>query len=315
MYQTLDFVGGCFGGIAGVVVGHPLDTIKVRLQIQGGRQSVVNGMHAMKLETVPKHAYRSTWHCLTSIVKSEGFFGLFKGLASPMAGQAFLNTILFGVEANLQRQFNIDSVFSHYMSGAAAGAVQCVVASPMELAKVRVQLQGQGESHRYYKTHSHAYKGSLRCIYKICIDEGIRGCYRGMNSTLIRDVPGFAVYFGLDKSVCNYFQSRHPQNELNWPEMIISGGIAGTLSWVVSHPTDVIKSRIQADGVKGTPLYRGTIDCIRKSIKAEGYRVFLKGITANLLRAFPVNAAIFTVHKCFVGYCYKHFEFKHRNEF
>ncbi|XP_002734584.1 mitochondrial basic amino acids transporter-like [Saccoglossus kowalevskii] len=302
MYKTLDFVGGCFGGIAGVVVGHPLDTIKVRLQTQSGRPPVVNGVRAMKLGAVPTHAYRSTWHCLTSIVKSEGFFGLYKGLASPIAGQAFLNTILFGVQANLQRQFNIDSVFSHYMSGAAAGAVQCVVASPVELAKVRVQLQGQGESHCYYKTRSHTYNGSINCIYKIYIDDGIKGCYRGMNSTLIRDVPGFAIYFGLDKSVCNYFQSRHPQNELNWLELIVSGGIAGTMTWVVTHPIDVIKTRIQADGVKGTPLYHGTIDCIRKSIKAEGYRVFLKGIKANLLRAFPVNATILTVKKCVVGY-------------
>lgn len=32
MENVADFVGGCVGGIASVAVGHPLDTIKVRMQ-------------------------------------------------------------------------------------------------------------------------------------------------------------------------------------------------------------------------------------------------------------------------------------------
>ncbi|XP_077861840.1 mitochondrial basic amino acids transporter-like [Saccoglossus kowalevskii] len=322
----LDFVGGCFGGIAGVVVGHPFDTVKVRLQTQNVQNnSVVSRLvtspspsspsglqrfpvHTVKPEVVAPHAYRSTWHCFASTVKEEGFFGLYKGLASPLAGLAFINAIIFGVQANTLRQFKDQTIVSHSIAGAAAGAVQCVVACPMELAKVRLQLQGKGESHHYYSTHKHAYKGSIQCIYKIYIKEGIKGCYRGLNSTLIRDIPGFTLYFAAYETFCTFFQSRHPKGEnLGLAELIIAGGLSGTCSWLLSHPIDVIKSRIQADAVEGTPLYRGTIDCLRKSIKAEGFRVFLNGLSANLLRSFPVNAATFTVYTYFMRYCNNHF--------
>ena len=41
--------------------------------------------------------------------------------------------------------------------------------------------------------------------------------------------------------------------------------------------------------------YSGYRDCIRKSIAVDGYKVFSKGLNATLLRAFPTNAATFTV--------------------
>uniref|UniRef100_A0AC34R4P9 Uncharacterized protein n=1 Tax=Panagrolaimus sp. JU765 TaxID=591449 RepID=A0AC34R4P9_9BILA len=56
---ALDFIAGCFGGAAGVLAGHPLDTVKVRLQTQTG-------------------VYRGPWHCFTSIIRKEHFKGLYK---------------------------------------------------------------------------------------------------------------------------------------------------------------------------------------------------------------------------------------------
>ena len=41
--------------------------------------------------------------------------------------------------------------------------------------------------------------------------------------------------------------------------------------------------------------YSGYSDCIQQSVAADGYRVFGQGLNATLLRAFPTNAATFTV--------------------
>ena len=74
-----------------------------------------------------------------------------------------------------------------------------------------------------------------------------------------------------------------------------AGGTAGVLSWMISYPLDVLKSRIQADNLTQRK-YSGIIDCYQKTICRDGQRALYVGITPALLRAFPSNGALFTVH-------------------
>lgn len=85
---------------------------------------------------------------------------------------------------------------------------------------------------------------------------------------------------------------------------LMAGGLAGTFSWLVSFPVDVVKSRLQVDGIDGKPKYNGAMDCMKKSYAAEGMSFFTRGLTSTLLRAFPMNAVCFLV----VSYVMKFFE-------
>src|SRR3989338_2500442 len=80
---AIDLLAGTTGGLFQLVVGHPLDTIKVRLQTQpidkSGRGLV----------------YRGVIDCVKKVWRHEGLLGFFKGMASPMLGVAGLNAILF----------------------------------------------------------------------------------------------------------------------------------------------------------------------------------------------------------------------------
>lgn len=76
---------------------------------------------------------------------------------------------------------------------------------------------------------------------------------------------------------------------------LMAGGFAGTFSWMISFPIDVVKSRLQADGIDGERKYKSTVDCIRKSFAAEGWGFFARGIGSTLMRAFPMNAVCFLV--------------------
>lgn len=75
----------------------------------------------------------------------------------------------------------------------------------------------------------------------------------------------------------------------------MAGGIAGTFSWLISFPIDVVKSRLQADGIGSVRAYNGVIDCIQKSYKSEGIHFLSRGLASTLLRAFPMNAVCFLV--------------------
>ncbi|XP_027015935.1 mitochondrial basic amino acids transporter isoform X1 [Tachysurus fulvidraco] len=279
--MALDFAAGCMGGAAGVLVGHPFDTVKVRLQVQN----------------VDKPLYRGTYHCFQSIVHQESIFGLYKGIGSPMMGLTFINAIVFGVQGNAMRMLGKDTPLNQFLAGAAAGAIQCVICCPMELAKTRMQLQGTGEK----KSSRKMYKNSLDCLVRIYKKEGIRGINRGMLTTIIRETPGFGVYF-LAYDVLTRSLGCEADDLYIIPKLLFAGGMSGIASWLSTYPVDVIKSRLQADGVGGEYKYNGIMDCVRQSWQREGWRVFSRGLTSTLLRAFPVNATTFATVTLFLMY-------------
>ncbi|XP_049613448.1 mitochondrial basic amino acids transporter isoform X1 [Syngnathus scovelli] len=268
----MDFVAGCIGGAAGVLVGHPFDTVKVRLQVQN----------------VKKPLYRGTFHCFQSIIRQESAFGLYKGIGSPMMGLTFINAIVFGVQGQAMRVLGQDTPTNQFLAGAAAGAIQCVICCPMELAKTRMQMQGSGEK----KSTRKVYKNSVDCLVRIYRREGVWGINRGMVTTFIRETPAFGFYF-LTYDVLTRQLGCEPEDRYMIPKLLFAGGMAGIASWLSTYPVDVIKSRLQADGVGGVNRYAGIADCVRQSVRKEGYMVFTRGLTSTLLRAFPVNAATF----------------------
>jgi solute carrier family 25 carnitine/acylcarnitine transporter 20/29 len=71
-----------------------------------------------------------------------------------------------------------------------------------------------------------------------------------------------------------------------------AGVMAGFGLWGSMFPIDTIKSKIQADSLS-KPEFKGTIDCVKRSLAIEGYAGMWRGVTAALWRAIPVNAAIF----------------------
>ncbi|XP_030070707.1 mitochondrial basic amino acids transporter-like isoform X1 [Microcaecilia unicolor] len=279
--MALDFLAGCAGGAAGVLVGHPFDTVKVRLQVQ----------------SVTKPLYRGTFHCFKSIIKQESALGLYKGIGSPMMGLTFINAVVFGVQGNTIRLLQNDTPLNQFLAGSAAGAIQCVICCPMELAKTRMQLQGTGE----YKSKSKTYKNSLDCLIKIHQKEGLRGINRGMVATFFRETPSFGFYF-LTYDYLTRYLGCEPDDSYVIPKLLLAGGTSGIVSWLSTYPMDVVKSRLQADGIGGVNQYSGILDCVRKSYEVEGWRVFSRGLTSTLLRAFPVNAATFATVTLFLMY-------------
>lgn len=260
--MALDFVAGCLGGCAGILVGYPLDTVKIHMQTQDHRN--------------PK--YRGTWHCFRTLLAKESVTGLYRGMSSPMAGVAAVNAIVFGVYGHTQKQLSEpDHLSAHFLAGASAGIAQTPVCSPIELAKTRLQLQSPT---------GNGYSGPMHCLVHIYRREGYRGLFKGLGITFLREAPSYGAYF------LTYEALTRSDEPVSTPRMLLAGGLAGTASWIISYPLDVIKSRIQAET---TGRYSGAIDCLRKSVRTEGYTCLYRGLNSTILRAFPTNAATFAV--------------------
>lgn len=201
-------------------------------------------------------------------------------MTSPIAGVAVVNAIVFGVYGYTQRNLSEpDRLSSCFLAGASAGLAQTPVSSPIELAKTRLQLQSTGQGN---------FQGPMQCLRNIYKQEGYRGVFKGLGITFLREGPSYGVYF-VTYEMLTKTSSKETISTLH---MLLAGGFAGTASWVISYPIDVIKSRIQAER---SNRYAGALDCLKKSVRAEGYSCLYRGLNSTILRAFPTNAATFAV--------------------
>ena len=232
--------------------------------------------------------------------------GLYKGVVSPIISAGGINAVVFGVHGQvmywLQGGKAKPQLLNTYIGGAIGGLVAAPITNTAELIKLRMQMQGIGEREYFIEYTGHEsspdahkyYKSSWDCCKKIYKNEGIRGLCRGIAPTIGRETPSFGAYFLTFDFCCR--QSANFYNidisEVGPFTLLIGGGLAGQACWLISFPFDVVKSRLQGDGVTGVE-YKGMMDCIRKTYHQDGIRGFYRGLLPTLVRAFPVNAATF----------------------
>ena len=63
-----------------------------------------------------------------------------------------------------------------------------------------------------------------------------------------------------------------------------AGGISGMLSWAITYPQDVIKSKIQADRFGTQATYKGYIHCYKLAVAKDGHAVLTRGMASSLIR-------------------------------
>ncbi|CAL9184627.1 unnamed protein product [Musa hybrid cultivar] len=293
-----EFVAGGIGGMAGVVSGHPLDTLRISLQ-----QPPAPSPAAAAAATATARRPVSAVGLLRSILATEGPAALYRGMGAPLASVAFQNAMVFQVYAIFSRAFDSKSMNespsyrSVALSGVGTGALQSLILSPVELVKIKLQLQMTGE-----KGYKRGGIGPISVAKEIVNKEGMKGVYRGLWITVLRDAPSHGVYFW----TYEYAREQiHPGCRKTCQEslgtMLVAGGLAGVVSWICCYPLDVVKSRLQAQSKpqagQPPPKYLGIVDCIRKSVQEEGVAVLFRGMGTAVARAFVVNGAIFSAYE------------------
>ncbi|XP_061758846.1 mitochondrial carnitine/acylcarnitine carrier protein isoform X2 [Nerophis ophidion] len=272
-----NFVAGGVGGACLLLAGHPLDTIKVRLQTQP------------KVSCAQYVVYTGTYDCFRKTVSKEGLLGLYKGMGAPLVGVAPMMAISFfgfGLGKQLQ-QTDSGHPLTHaqiFLSGCLAGVFTTVIVAPGERIKCLLQVQAGGGVSKY--------SGPLDCAVRLYKEQGIRSVYKGTVLTLIRDVPSNGLYFLTYEYLKNLLTPEGQSvSQLGAAYILLAGGVAGLLNWTIALPPDVLKSNFQTDG-----KYRGLADVLRTLLREEGPKALYKGFNAVFLRAFPANAA------CFLGF-------------
>ncbi|TFL04850.1 mitochondrial carrier [Pterulicium gracile] len=266
-----DLIAGSLGGAGQVIVGQPLDTIKTRAQI------------------APKGMFKGPLDILKQTARREGVLALYKGMASPLVGIAAVNSLLFAsysASKRLVSPYPTLSLKQTALAGAMAGAANSILASPVEMFKVR--MQGQ---------YGSATDQKLRTVFTDMIkDWGFRkGLMRGFWVTVAREIPAYAGFYTAFEFSKRKFSQAYGSQLPVWA-LLASGSTGGIAYWLACYPFDVVKSRVQLRPVPptGTPVQYIAHEL--KAIVAEsGVSGLFRGLSPSLLRSIPAAATTFTV--------------------
>lgn len=263
-----ELLAGSVGGAAQVIVGQPLDTVKTRAQI------------------APKGMFKGPMDILMQTLRKEGFFALYKGMASPLIGIAGVNSLLFasyGVSRRIISPFPL-SLKEIAAAGAMAGAANAILASPVEMFKVR--MQGQ---------YGAATDKRLRVIFSEMWNQwGFRkGIMRGYWITLAREIPAYAGFYTAFEFSKRKFTQSYGSDLPVWA-LLASGSTGGIAYWLSCYPLDVVKSRIQ---LRDTPPTGTPVQYIARELKSivteSGVKGLFRGLSPSLLRSIPAAASTF----------------------
>lgn len=80
------------------------------------------------------------------------------------------------------------------------------------------------------------------------------------------------------------------------PAKLVAGGVAGVIGTTLIFPLDMVKTRLQNSGVGGGTVYKGPVDCFKRTLAAEGFKGLYNGLRPNLLGVFPEKALKLSVN-------------------
>ncbi|XP_064991931.1 uncharacterized protein LOC135628896 isoform X1 [Musa acuminata AAA Group] len=253
-------------------VTHPLDVVKVRLQMQlAGQRGHLVGMGTI----------------FTQMIKNEGARSLYLGL-----GPALTRSLLYGgLRLGLYEPFKYvcehvvgsTNIFVKIASGAFSGAIATGVTNPTEVLKVRLQMNSSSQT------------GPFREMYKIVSDDGVRALWKGVGPAMARASCLTA------SQLATYDESK--QVLLKWTPLeegfhlhLISSCIAGTVGTLVTAPVDMIKTRLMLQQeARGVRNYRNAFHCAYQVVLTEGFGALYKGGSATFARLGPQTAITFIV--------------------
>lgn len=250
---------GLMYGMSSALLGHPIDTIKTKMQSQLA------------------YAKGGMIHTMTSIVRNEGFFALYKGLLPPLLGSSIFRSVQFGVYSAVYTKMGDFDYFRREIpmtggletrvifSGIVASTARSFIECPLEYIKVRKQV---GESWQF---------SSL---------------FQGFKVTWMRTMGLMITFFVLTDSL-----DRHATELVSQPVVgpFVRGAVCSTAGWTVVWPFETVKSQIQAGTPGPNTVWKRLVFVANTGGVGGLFRGFVPGCTRSLVAN---GASMVMFHQC-----------------
>ncbi|PVU98200.1 hypothetical protein BB561_000064 [Smittium simulii] len=300
---TVHLLAGGIAGFAEACTCHPLDTIKVRMQLSHKRSSL--GLARKMPKNLPKPISENFIQVGRKIVQKEGGLALYKGLGAVIMGIVPKMAIRFS-SFEYYKTFFVDSSGKNnmkgiFLAGLGAGVTEAlVVVTPTDVIKIRLQAQRHSMSD---PLDIPKYRNAAHAAYTIVREEGVGALYKGVSLTALRQATNQASNFTTYHLIKNYMLKLQKLEELPSYQHMIIGGISGAMGPLSNAPIDTIKTRIQkSPSVPGVDGFKRIVQVSKDIARNEGYAAFYKGITPRVLRVAPGQSVTFMVYEKVKGW-------------
>ncbi|XP_072231433.1 dicarboxylate carrier UCP2-like [Leuresthes tenuis] len=279
---AVKFFGAGLAACIADLITFPLDTAKVRLQIQGESHKI-EGSGAVK--------YRGVFGTITTMVRTEGARSLYNGLVAGLQRQMSFASVRIGLYDSMKQFYTRGSdnagIVARLMAGCTTGAMAVTFAQPTDVVKVRFQAQvrlTEGERR---------YTGTLDAYKTIARDEGVRGLWKGCMPNITRNVivncAELVTYDTIKELILKYGLMTD-----NLPCHFTAAFGAGFCTTIVASPVDVIKTRFMNSA---SGQYSSAINCALTMVRNEGATAFYKGFMPSFLRLGSWNIVMFVTYE------------------
>ena len=195
--------GGMLAEAIACIIYVPVDVLKERLQVS--------------------NTYRNSWHGLSEIVKHEGLSGLYKGYGATLASFGPFSAFYFlfyaksKVWAKQQQQPAVSSTTeteeqqlpfsSIVMCSASSGALASWLTSPLDMAKLRLQVQRQAASQATTAAAAPLEKQQtmVQILRHVMQKEGVKGLFRGAGARVLHFAPATTITMSAYESFRSFF--------------------------------------------------------------------------------------------------------------
>ncbi|XP_018417046.1 PREDICTED: mitochondrial thiamine pyrophosphate carrier [Nanorana parkeri] len=189
---AVHFLCGGLAACSATLTVQPLDTLRTRFAAQGE----------------PK-VYKTLRYAIVTMFKTEGFFTFYRGLCPTLLAVFPYAGLQFSSYNLLKKVWNASSPPSHdkrgnlknLLCGSGAGVISKTVTYPLDLIKKRLQIGGFEQARAAFG-EVRTYQGLRDCVYRIHLEEGLRGFFKGLSPSLLKAAVSTGLTFFCYEMFC-----------------------------------------------------------------------------------------------------------------
>jgi len=196
-------------------------------------------------------------------------------------------------QQNLQDRSPFWKAIRPFIIGGVSGSSATCCIQPIDMVKVRIQLQGEG-------TGGPVTTNPLKIASRIVAEDGVTGLYRGLSAAILRQMTYGLTRLGVFRSITN---SMTPEGgtaaDITFTQRLGASLCAGGIGALIGTPADAALVRMQADATLPLEQRRGytnAFNALFRMAKEEGLRGFFSGATPTIFRGLLINVGMLTTY-------------------
>ncbi|XP_005527703.1 peroxisomal membrane protein PMP34 isoform X1 [Parus major] len=283
-YESLvHAVSGAVGSMTAMTVFFPLDTARLRLQVDEKRKS------------------KTTPAVLLEIIKEEGLLAPYRGWFPVISSLCCSNFVYFYTFNSLKALWvkgQHSTTGKDLVLGVVAGVVNVLLTTPLWVVNTRLKLQGA--KFRNEDIVPTNYRGIIDAFHQIVRDEGVLALWNGTFPSLLlvfNPAIQFMFYEGFKRKLLK------KRVQLTSLDAFVIGAIAKAVATTLTYPLQTVQSILRFGRHRLNPenrtlgSLRNVLYLLQQRVRRFGLMGLYKGLEAKLLQTVLTAALMFLVYE------------------